>query len=534
MNTFKECFSGLQKVYHKFDEENNALKLSLLKEISKTKLPLNNSILDYYNVLLFLCAHPLNDEILSIAESELNRLAKNLKDAGKPTQLKFQNSGLPYTSVVSTFSQDLLKWMFANGNYKIDVDSFAGEKGQLNSVLQFTLPALEKEITTLELSETNLFKKLKVKKQDRIPFLLNELERLEPKTYLKDHLFNSLGMYVNVDSTDQKLSKSFNRIKFAQVYYQKDILKNFDHLVLFNTKLPKPKKLSEKELEDLNVCVKNALIVLQRETDPVSYVDKNSIRLYELERGISVAIYGMTPERQLPLESYVGYTLFKNGFPAAYGGGWVFGKRSLFGINIFEPMRGGESGFILCQLLRVYRQAFGVDYFEVEPYQYGKGNPEGIKSGAFWFYYHFGFRPADQLLNTLAKEEAGKIASTKGYRTGEEVLRKFTQSNLVLNFKKETPVSLWDIREKVTAMIAQKFEGNRVEAEKQCVKNFLKKCGGIKSLTADQKVVLADVALVVEAMNISSVSKIKFLKELISLKPADLYRYQETLSKALA
>ena len=119
------------------------------------------------------------------------------------------------------------------------------------------------------------------------------------------------------------------------------------------------------------------MVLTGRETDTSTYMDENSFRLFELERGISVAIYGMTPERQLPLESYVGYTLFKNGFPAAYGGAWVFGERSLFGINVFEQFRGGESGFILCQLLRVYRQAFNVNYFEVEPYQFGLDNPEG-------------------------------------------------------------------------------------------------------------------------------------------------------------
>ena len=31
--------------------------------------------------------------------------------------------------------------------------------------------------------------------------------------------------------------------------------------------------------------------------------------------------------------------------------------------------------------------------FVVKPYQFGKGNPEGLKSGAFWFYYRLGFRP---------------------------------------------------------------------------------------------------------------------------------------------
>ncbi|MBK9983286.1 MAG: hypothetical protein IPP15_12935 [Saprospiraceae bacterium] len=69
-------------------------------------------------------------------------------------------------------------------------------------------------------------------------------------------------------------------------------------------------------------------------------------------------------------------------------------RKSEFWNKIFSnPFRNGESAFILAQLLRVYKHVFKLSYFEVEPYQFGLDNPEGIASGAFWFYYRFGFRP---------------------------------------------------------------------------------------------------------------------------------------------
>ena len=337
-----------------------------------------------------------------------------------------------------------------------------------------------------------------------------------------------MQLYVNV--TDERLSKGNNRI-FSKSFFQNEILKSFDHNALLNSKLPAPKKLSEAERERINEVVKNALILLQRETDPVSYIDKNSIRLYEIERGISVAIYGMVPERQLPMESYVGYTLFKNGFPAAYGGGWVFVKRSLFGINVFEWFRGGESGYILCQLLRVYKQAFGVSCFEVEPYQYGKGNPEGIKSGAFWFYYRYGFRPVNEQLRIIAQKESELISATKGYRTSAETLKKFTASNIVLNFSQGVPVSMAEIRENVTSMIARDFGGNRNAAVKFCVAEFKKSAKSKLKFNADEQKVLEDVALIAKARGLNKNSEIKILLELVKLKPVDLYAYQLKLSK---
>ena len=166
----------------------------------------------------------------------------------------------------------------------------------------------------------------------------------------------------------------------------------------------------------------------------------------------------MLPERRLPLESYIGFMMFKNGYPMAYGGGWLFGKRSLLGINIFEAFRGGESAFVFAQLLRTYKNAFGADYFEVEPYQFGKDNPEGLQSGAFWFYYRFGFRPVDEALNKLATEESKRIQSEKGYRSPISTLKLFTKSNVCVNFSgNQKPINPSEISKYISVQIVKQF-----------------------------------------------------------------------------
>jgi hypothetical protein len=37
---------------------------------------------------------------------------------------------------------------------------------------------------------------------------------------------------------------------------------------------------------------------------------------------------------------------------------------------------------------------FDVDSFTINPYQLGDGNDEALASGAWWFYYKFGFARA--------------------------------------------------------------------------------------------------------------------------------------------
>ena len=216
----------------------------------------------------------------------------------------------------------------------------------------------------------------------------------------------------------------------------------------------------------------------------------------------------------------------------AYGGGWLFGNRSLLGINIFESFRGGESAFVFCQLLRSYKQSFGANYFEVEPYQFGKNNPEGLQSGAFWFYYRFGFRPVDAELKKLALKEAEKIHTTKGYRTSIETLKKFTNSNLAVNFNNEPlPVNPSVISEYISSQINLKFKGDRSLAEKYCL-TILKNDLGIEinKATKFEKIGINKlgffIGFCIQTKNLSSTEKNK-LKAMVLEKGKSEFKYIE-------
>jgi hypothetical protein len=333
---------------------------------------------------------------------------------------------LPFTKTQASFTHNLLKILASKKELNLSYHSSDEENIELNSILSFTLPDIEKDHTTAGMDQDDLWETLGVKEKDRLSFLLQELNKLNEIPFIKDYLVDKFNLFVTVEPTDKKFSKLHNHLQVEKKYFHSDILKRFDHIQLMNTSLPQAKKLTDSEIERMIEVMQTSLYLLERETDPCTFIDRNSLRYYKLERGISIAIFGMIPERQMSMESYVGYTLFKNGYPAAYGGGWIYGARSLFGINIFEQFRGGESGFILMQLLRTYKQAFNLSYFEVEPYQYGLDNPEGIESGAFWFYYRYGFRPLDRTLNKLANSEFEKIKSKKNYRSSKTTLTKFT------------------------------------------------------------------------------------------------------------
>src|SRR5690606_9249135 len=178
-------------------------------------------------------------------------------------------------------------------------------------------------------------------------------------------------LYVSLIPLRDTFTLAYNRIPAGALFYHADRLRRVDARDLADTAMPHAEELSDVERDGLIRVIRNAMALLARETDPSTYLDPGSLRVYRLERGLAIAFFTMHAERQLPYESYVGYTVFKNGLPVSYGGAWIFGDRAQFGINIFPPYRGGESAYIMGQLLRGYRQLFRIQHVEIDPYQFG-------------------------------------------------------------------------------------------------------------------------------------------------------------------
>jgi hypothetical protein len=188
------------------------------------------------------------------------------------------------------------------------------------------------------------------------------------------------------------LSRTFARGLPAPTYYHRDELpRRVDLPALVDLALPAPRRLSRSERQHVVDAGRAVLAALGRETDAIALTSSEGVRYYDLARGTAIALYTMRPDRRAPLDSHIGMMLFKNAVPVGYGGGWPFLGTCKIGVNVFAPFRGGESALLFGQVLREYRQCFGVGRFVAEPSQFGGTNSEGLRSGAFWFYYRLGF-----------------------------------------------------------------------------------------------------------------------------------------------
>ncbi len=531
--SFADAVAALRLVAPRFDSASVALQATWLTRVRQMTPGASAPLRAYYECLLFMCAYPANPSVRAQVEVALRRLqtwlrARRARRVGRHDPLL--NSGMPYTDTVTRFSHDCTRWLMLQPDCRVALEKFVDQSLDLNAVLGLTLPLLERPLTTASLTNSELLSALGIPATRTLAGLVSELSRLDGVPFVKDHLFDALGVTVRVKPTNAHFSTAGNRLASPQTFYNEAAAPLGSAERLIHLPLPRARRLKASDRASVVSVIRNAMVLTSRETDPATYLDVRSLKVFDLERGLTVAIFGMVANRQLGLESYVGFTAFKNGLPVSYGGAWVLGRRAEFGMNVFEPYRGGESGALLCQLLRVYRHAFGLAVFEIDAHQFGLDNPDGIDSAAFWFYYKFGFRPLRASLAALARRERARLRTGRGLRTPKSLLRTFTGSNVVLRLSPDATPALATIARRVTRTIVRDYAGNRVEAEADCIARFTADTRVPTRLNADQRRVLADVALIARALNISDGKRLTLLAAMITAKPSDVYRYQQLVT----
>lgn len=446
----------------------NVSKVTAFLGAQKTFVYTTKTLVGFHDALLLLEAYPPTKKLHRQANSALDNFYLTVTkfiDSNPKAEEELVNSGLSGTEVHGAFTFPLLNALRKASVSCLYLHSFAEDSTPAGEVLKYFLPQSEFETVNKDVENEELISSL-FGKDIQLPRLLDCMDINNMKADLRDQLFGNLKLFAGIQLDGSIPDRTTARGVGGNVFFHSEIQKRADPSEVIGRKLPAPVKISKSQKEKLILNSMCMLATLNRETDPVTVCDHNSITVFHLERGVTVALFSMEADRRMPLESYIGYVLFKNGLPMAYGGSWIFGNSALFGINIFEPFRGGESALTILQLLRVYHQHYGVEAFSVEPYQFGKDNPEGILSGAYWFYYKMGFRSDDKKLSALAEKEFSKMKKSKAYRSSVSTLERFTDSRITWKINSSANIfpDPSDLSTQITTCIREHYAGNRREA----------------------------------------------------------------------
>jgi hypothetical protein len=456
--------SQLFSIRNRYGKNFSSQKLNLLNALGREQVKTKKALQSYYGTLLFLIAYPDNKTIYNLASQSLQQLQLYIQ-SNKKIKDSLYNSGITNTQLCAAFSFEIVKWLRSKHQKDIRLSSFEADDGQIKSILSVVMPKVESEILQDGNATWRTWLKQSLKKgEDMLDRLIAIFDETDIRTGTRDELWNAIGISVEINFSSHDCLPG----SLIVPYYHRSLIKKKFIQQRSGIKLIRI-HLNETEVGHIIDCSRMILVRHLREIDPITFTAASLVSYYRLPRGLSVALMAMVPERRNPIDSYMGYVVFKNGLPVAYAGSWILFDSGRIGLNVFPTYRGGESQYIFEQVLKLHRKVYYLNRFSVDPYQIGKENSDGIQSGAFWIYYHAGFRPIREKQKKLAEAEALKIKTTKGYRSPASTLAKLADSRLEMVLQKNSVrFDATDLSLAYAGILKDQYNNNRKLAEERC------------------------------------------------------------------
>ncbi|HKV39695.1 MAG TPA: hypothetical protein VJX67_10815 [Blastocatellia bacterium] len=424
----------------------------LLRLLGRKQFRDSDSLIGFHEQLLFIRAYPPNSAIFQLAEKLLSSFAERvnqlLADGTDPTVFDYiEVSGMAGTTLHGTYSYGIAQWLARRYSAYVDVE---WERYQKTERLAYGLPRFIPLLDEDSLVEQNIpylewLHSARAAGSNDLVYLIDCFDRFGGSARDRSRLYDLLELWISWDLRGTNVSRTLNRTTPRRVFYHtRPLLKRNQVSLAKEIVAPlRLRALATAEGQAIIDRCRETTCVRYRELYGIAYGDPSSVVRAEFGRGVEIYLWGLPPERRLPLRAYhSGFTL-KNGVPINYIEGITIFERMELGFNTFYTYREGETAWIYAQALRMLHHIVGVTCFSIDPYQIGFNNQEALDSGAFWFYRKLGFRPTRVDLMKIAETEEKKIAGTPGYRTPARVLRKLAEAPMIYEVP-GSPKGDWD------------------------------------------------------------------------------------------
>ena len=473
MPTLDRLLARLEQEKTNFARGAAALILRLLAALGRLRFRDPQTLIRFHDALLFLRAYPHNAPVLRRAERLLGSFVQRverLRQAGADMSVfdPEQVSGIAGTTMQDTWNYDVVRWLTQRFPRSVAIDwTDYDQETRLATTLPRFISLLADDADVEADVPYREWLRTASGNRNVLQWLLERFERLPISGREKAELYNSLGLTVKWDLANLRASRTRNWRSVRSVFYhQGPLLRRGEVSLAKEMASPLPvRRLARREGERVMDLIREIMAVRYRELYGTTLGDPSSVMEARPGRGAQIFLWGLPPERRLPLRAYLaGFTL-KNGVPINYIEGISLFEWMEVGFNTFYAYRDGESAWHYAQALRLLSQLHGIRCISVYPYQRGDGNEEAIASGAFWFYRKLGFRPGRPEVRWLLAREEERIAARPDYRTPASTLRKLAAGHMFY----EVPgaeVGAWDrfrVRNlgiRVNRYMAERFAGS--------------------------------------------------------------------------
>jgi hypothetical protein len=444
------------------------------------------SVIRFHDLLLFFRAFAPGGSVLRLADRMLTRFETKVKtvlasSANADDFAPEEVAGIAGTMVEAAFSYPMVCWLVKHYPDEISISWEDYERDAQRGLIWPRFFPLMEEDSLIEANVPYLnWLKAARGRQDELPWLVRQFQRLPMSEKEKGSLYDSLEIMVRWDMSGSSASRTLSRKPVKQFYFHREPLIQ-RRQVSFAHELAQPPlpvtALSPRQAEETLNLMKQTLGVRYRELYGTSNADPGWVVHSNVGRGADIYFCGLPPDKRLPLRAYLAGITVKNGVPINY-----FECSSLFdwteiGFNTFPVYRDGETAWIYAQTLRLLRQLHGTNAVSVYPYQIGDENEEAIASGAFWFYRKMGFRSMNPALEKLAQAEEKRVRANSAYRTPARMLRRLSKANVVYELP-QAQRGAWDnfsmrnIGLAVQRRMARNFDGDAGAMRKAAVRHL--------------------------------------------------------------
>jgi hypothetical protein len=513
-NTLDALLDRLSLLKTSFEPGDGLRVQKLLAQVGRRCFTDAASLIRFHEILLFLRAYPhtpairrSSEELLASFQKRVTRLRESGADishfADPPV------SGIAGTAFSAIWGYDIVRYLATRYPSRVEIDweDYDGE-AQLVAILKSFLPLFEDgAYVVYPAPYLAWIRAAKRSNETDLAWLLRQFEQLSIDERAKVSLFDSLKLWVQWKLGNSAATRTQMRVRVNRIFYHDGPLIKRSEVSLereLEDPLPLPLlRLSRADGEKLVSLGRDMMTVRYRELHGFTYGDPRHVVRAAAGRGVEFVLWGLPPERRLPLLAYHAVLILKNGVPAGYAESLALSERTEVGINLFYSFRDGESAWIYARLLRFLRQYLHVSVFSVEPYQLGSHNEEAIEAGAFWFYRKLGFRPVQPQVASLLAREERKLANRRGYRTPARTLRRLAAGHLLFEAPSAPHPGEWDhfrvpnIGLAVQRRLVQQFGGDERRL-RQLLVTSVAHALGVKpaNLSAKEDRVFSDLALV--------------------------------------
>ena len=401
----------LRTLRHVFGENAEREKRLLLEQLRTVRLTTHAQVNALHEDLLFICAFPGASSTRALARRMLAGIGERLNRLASSQRRAAEDSGIAASATRHVFPYSIVQWLArtARDDLEIDWRNF-DDPSRLDGFVGLLLCDAEREAFDGGEFTTREWIRLARRADAR-----TDLEWLMKAASASPALASRLAdewddaeVPLEWRLRDSRWSATHNRLAGVPASYRTQMRRPAADVIADVARpLESIERLSRSRARRVVAAARAALAARCREVNAMTYPNVDEIYWCDLGEGVALAVIGIARDQRLTLETNTGYLLFANGVPIGYGGVTPLFRQANTGINIFDPFRGAEAAYLWTQMLRAFHTLYGSRRFVINPYQFGAGNAEAIQSGAFWFYYRLGFRPAHAKTRTLAGTRGG-------------------------------------------------------------------------------------------------------------------------------